>query len=384
MFSINQSIYIKSESVNLQPIFHAAQVPIAALALGRDDRCRVEELSEFFTLTHQIERLGGVGSSMTSMAKPWGRTHQSLERLGLTAPGRPQLQEFVILRRDLALFCRALDSADSGYHHFGACTRHTLIVHDDIITEDIPLLDPSNFLRPYLDTLRGFENLTIQGRIKPDVAREIETRVSDQIATPRPKNILEDMKRQISQADKHLSLDRPIQAAHTYARASQGLMCLYSKGILPRRADCSPYPELAEILFELDLKQAKAWLTVMQKRHDAAEGATRSRPDAEQPRGDQLEDPGDPARYSSLADLVHSTVVHQIPRPLEHMPSLHQAATQLYHTAKADRLGNRGTLFTWTNIRKALRMAPEDEEIRHEAGLIHRHMEPWTLRWIPE
>lgn len=384
MFSINQFIYIKSESVNLRPIFHAAQVPIAALGLGRYARCRVEELSEFFILTHQIERLGGICSSITSTTKPWGRTHQSLERLNLTVNGRPQLQEFVILRRDLALFCRAVNGADSGYHHFGACTRHTLTVHDSTIIGDIPILDPSNFLRPYQDTLRGFENFTIHGRIKPDVARDIEARVSIQAATPRPEVVLKDVNRQMSQAGKFLNLDRPIQAAHTYARASQGLVWLYSKGILPRGTDGSPCPELAELFFELHLRQAEAWLTVMQKRHDAADGVKRSRPDQAQSCSAPLDDSGDPAKYSSLVDLVHGTVVQKIPPPLEHRPSLHQAATQLYHTAKADRLGDRGSVFTWTNINNALRMAPEDDEIRREAELICRHMTPWNLRWIPE
>lgn len=384
MFTINQFIYIKSESVNLRPIFHAAQVPIVALGLGQHARCRVKELSKFFILTHEIERLGGICSSMTSTSKPWGRTQESLERLDLIVHGRPRLQEFVILRRDLALFCRALDGADSGYHRFGACTRHTLLVHNNIIKEDIPILDPSNFLRPYLDTLRGFENFNIQGRIKPDAALKMETRMSDRIATPPPEDIVKDLNRQMSQAHTHLSLDRPIQAAHTYARASQGLVWLYSKGILPGWADCSPCPELAELFFELDLRQAEAWLAVMQKRHDAAKGATRSKPDEAQSRGDELEDRGDPAKYSSLVDLVHRTVLHQIPPPLEHTPSLHQAATQLYHTAKADRLGNRGNIFTWTNINNALRMAPDDDEIRREAELIHRHMAPWILRWIPE
>lgn len=381
----NQFIYIKSESVNLRPIFHAAQVPIAALGLGPYARWRVEELSEFFILTHQIERLGGVYSSITSTAKPWGRAHQSLERLDLTVHGRPRLQEFVILRRDLPLFCRALDGADSGYHRFGPCTVHRLTVHDNIINEDIPSLYPSNFLQPYLDTLRGFENFIIQGKIKPNVARDIERTVSGQVATPQPEDILEDVNRQLSQAEEYLNLDLPVQAAHTYARASQGLVWLYSKGILPRGAGGSPCPKLAELFFELDLRQAEAWLTVMQKRHDAANGATRSKPDElAQPRVDEFEDRGDPAKYSSFVDLVHSTVVRQIPPPLEHTPSLHQGATQLYHTAKADRLGNRGSIFTWININNALRMAPEDDEIRREAELIHRRMAPWSLRWIPE
>lgn len=384
MHTVNQFIYIKSESVNLRPIFHAAQVPIVAQGLGNYARCRVEELSRFCILTHQIERLRGVHSSITSTAKPWGRAHQSLERLDLTVHGRPRLQEFVILRRDLTLFCRALDGADSGYHRFGPCTVHRLTVHDNIYNEDIPNLSPSKFLQPYLETLRGFENFIIQGKIKPNVARDIERRVSGQVATPQPEDILEDVNRQMSQAKEYLNLDRPIQAAHTYARASQGLVWLYSKGILPRGAGGSPCPELAKLFFELDLRQAEAWLTVMQKRHDAADGATRSKPDEAQPRGDEFEGRGDPAKYSSLVDLVHSTVVRQIPPPLEHRPSLHQAATQLYHTAKADRLGNRGSMFTWTNINNALRMAPEDDEIRREAELIHRRMSPWSLRWIPE
>ncbi|KAG6361530.1 hypothetical protein INS49_009757 [Diaporthe citri] len=384
MLSINQFIYIKSESVNLRPIFHASQVPIAALTLGRYARGRVEELSEFFIVTHQIERLGGVCSSITSTAKPWGRTHRSLERLDLIVHGRPRLQEFVILRRDLALFCKALDGADSGYHRFGACTRHTLTVHDNKPAEDIPVLDPSNFLKPYLDTLHGFKDFTIHGSIKPDVARDIETSVSGQIATPRIQDILEDVNRKMSQADGYLNLERPIQAAHTYARASQGLVWLYSRGILPRGTDFSPCPELAELFFELDLRQAEAWLIVMQKRHDAAEGVIRSMPEKAQSRGDHLEDRGDPTKYSSLVDLVHGTVIHQIPPPLEHRPSLHQAATQLYHTVKAERLGDRGTVFTWTNINNALRMAPDDDEIRREAELIRRRMSPWTLRWIPE
>lgn len=385
MLVFNQFIYIKSESVNLRPIFHAAQVPIAALGLGPYARCRVEELFEFFILTHQIERLGGIRSSITSTAKPWGQSYKSLDRLGLTSHGRPRLQEFVILRRDLALFCRALDGADSGYHRFGACTRHTLTVHDDVLTEDVPILEAANFLRPYVDILRGFENFTVKGRINPEVARDIQKRVKDQIVIPHLEDILEDVNRQMSQADKQLSLYRPIQAAHTYAKASQGLAWLYSKGVLPRRANDSPCPELAELFFELDLRQARAWLAVMQKRYNAAKGSKRNKLYDAQGRDDQPEEEtGDPAKYSSLVELVYGTIVHQVPPPLEHRPSLHQTAIQLYHAAKADRLGGCGSVFTWKNIENALRMAPDNDEICREAKLINRRMTPWTLRWIPE
>lgn len=386
MLLTNQFVYIKSDSVNLRPIFHAAQVPIAALGRGRDARHRVKELSEFFILTHQIERLGGISSSITSTADPWGRSHISLERLDLTDHGHPQLQEFVILRRDLALFCRALDGADSGYHRFGACTRHTLTVHDNILTKDVPILDPANFLQPYVDTLRGFENLTVQGRIDPDLARDIQMRVKCHLATPQPEDILEDVNQQMSQADKHLRLDRPIQAAHTYARASQGLVWLYSKGILPRRADRSPFPELARLFFELGLRQAEAWLVVMQERHGTAKGTTpNSRGDVQcQDVQPEEEDFGDPVKYSSLWDLVYRTILHRAPPPLQYDPSPHQTATQLYHVAKVDRLRNEGSLFTWMNINNALRMAPDNEEFLREAELIKRRMEPWTLRWIQE
>ena len=378
----NQFIYIKSESVNLLPIFHAAQVPIVAKGVGTWAKCGLKELSEFFILTHQIERLGGIISSRTSTPKPWGRTRQSLEALGLTDRHAPQLQEFVILRRDLTHFCRALDGADSGYHQFGACTRHTLTVNgpfEDIPTEDIPVLHPSSFLQPYQDILRGFPNFTIQGRTSPDLARDIETEVKGQIATPQPKDILEDVSRQMKQGDEHLYLNRPNQAAHTYARASQGLVWLYSKGLLPHKADSSPHPELAELFFVLNLRQAAAWLTVMQKKRKDGEGATRNRSDDTNSRSAQLEE-----GYSSLVDLVYSTIVHQIPPPLQHKPSLYQSAIQLYHAVKADRLGDCGTILTWTNINNALRMAPHDNEIRREAELIHRRMTPWTLRWIPE
>lgn len=388
MLTKNQFVRIRSQTVNLRPIFHAAQIPIVTARLGEYVCTGLEELTGYFILDHNIERISYFRSSMTSTAKPWGRTHQSLEKLGLIVHGRPQLQEFVILRRDLALFCRALDGADSGYHRFGPCTSHRLIVHGpftEILTEDIPILHPSRFLQPYLDILRGFERFTIQGRIEPALAREIEDGVENRVASPRLDYILGDLDRQMSQADKLLNLDRPIQAAHTYARASQGLLWLYSRGVLPRADDFTPFPELAERFFELDMLQAEAWFAVMQKGHDAAEDVTPNRLEEDQARNGQPdEDCGDPAGYSSLVDLVYRTVVHQIPPPLEHMPSLHQAAMQLYYLVKADRLGDCGSMLTWTNINNALRLAPDDNNIRREAELIRKRMTPWSLRWMPE
>lgn len=390
MLTQNQFVRIRSQTVNLRPIFHAGQIPIVTARLGEYVWPGLEELTEYFILTHDIERLGysSSRSSMTSTAKPWGRTHYSLEKLRLTVHGRPQLQEFVILRRDLALFCRALDGADSGYHRFGQCTRHTIILHGpftEILTGDIPILQPSRFLQPYLDILRGFENFTVQGRIEPALAEEIEATVENRIAMPHLDDVLGDLDRQMSQADKLLNLNRPIQAAHTYARASQGLLWLYSKGVLPRAADSVPFLQLAERFFKLDMLQAEAWLAVMQKRHDAAEDANQNRHHDAQSRNGQVdEDCGDPTAYSSLVDLVYRTVVHRIPLPLEHLPSLHQSAMQLYYLVKADRLGDCGSVFTWENINQALRMAPDDNKIRREAELIRKRMTPWSLRWIPE
>lgn len=390
MLTKNQFVCIRSQTVNLRPIFHAGQIPIVTARLGEYVWPGLEELTEYFILTHDIERLGysSSRSSMTSTAKPWGRTHYSLEKLRLTVHGRPQLQEFVILRRDLALFCRALDGADSGYHRFGQCTRHTIILHGpftEILTGDIPILHPSRFLQPYLDILRGFENFTVQGRIEPALAEEIEATVENRIALPRLDDVLGDLDRQMSQADKLLNLNRPIQAAHTYARASQGLLWLYSKGVLPRAADSVPFLQLAERFFKLDMLQAEAWLAVMQKRHDAAEDANQNRHHDAQSRNGQVdEDCGDPTAYSSLVDLVYRAVVHRIPPPLEHLPSLHQSAMQLYYLVKADRLGDCGSVFTWENINQALRMAPDDNKIRREAELIRKRMTPWSLRWIPE
>lgn len=388
MMVTNQFVYIKSESVNLLPLFHAAQVPIAALGVGKWARSRIEELSEFFILTHQIERVGGIGSSITSTANPWGRTRESLQKLSLVGRHVPPVQEFVILRRDLALFCRALDGADSGYHHFGECSTHTLTVHgpfDDIMTENIPILDPSNFLQPYKEILRGFENFTIQGRIRWHTARTIEKKVQGPPATPQPEQIIEDVIRQMGQADEEKA-KRPIQAAHTYAKASQGLETLYSKGILHEEGCRAALPRLAELFLLLDMRQADAWLAVLQNRHDAAQGAARKgAEDDAQGRGAQAElDRGDPEDYSSLVDLVYDAVYHAAPALLRHKGSVHQTAVQVYQTAKADRLGGRGSMTTWENINSALRDAPEDDEIRREAELIEKHMSAWTLRWTQE
>lgn len=387
MLMENKFIYIKSGSVNLLPIFHAAQIPIVAMHVGAWSP-RVEELSEFSILTHHIERLAGISSSITSTPIPWGRTRESLQKLGLSDCHAPQLQKFVILRRDLAHFCRALDGADSGYHQFGACTHHRLVVNgpfDGILTQEIPVLQPSNFLQPYRDILRGFENLTIRDRNSADLGLGIEAEVKRQIATPQPKVILEDINRQMSQGDQHLSQDRPSQAAHTYARASQGLVWLYSKGVLPRGADSNPLPELAELFFVLALRQGASWLNLLQKMRWAAEDATQDRPDDRKARGDQLrQGRGDKSMYSGLVGLLYSTIVHKAPPPLQHKPSLHQSAIQLYQAVKADRLGDCGSMMTWININSALRMAPYDNEIRYEAGLIHNRITPWTLQWIPE
>lgn len=390
MLTKNRFVCIRSQTVNLRPIFHAAQIPIVTARLGEYVWPGLEELTGYIILTHEIERLGysSSRSSMTSTAKPWGRAHYSLEKLRLTVHGRPQLQEFVILRRDLALLCRALDGADSGYHRFGQCTRHTIILHGpftEILTEEPPILQPSRFLQPYLDILRGFENFTIQGEIEPALAEEFEATVETQIEPPRLDDVLEDLDCQMSKADELLNLDRPIQAAHTYARASQELLWLYSKGILPRAADSVPFKELAEWFFKLDMLQAEAWLAVMQKRHDAAEDANPNRHHDAQSRNGQVdEDCGDPTAYSSLVDLVYRTVVRRIPPPLELLPSPHQSAMQLYYLVKADRLGDCGSMYTWENINQALRMAPDNDNIRREAELIRKRMTPWSLRWIPE
>lgn len=388
ILTTNQLIYIKSESINLRPIFHAAQVPIIPLLIGEFPMPDVEALSEVFTLTHQIERLGGVSSSITSTPNPWGQTRESLDRLNLIVHGRPQLQQFVILRRDLPLFCRALDGADSGYYHFGECTRHTITVHgpfDDILTEDIPIMHPTKLLQPYLEKLRGFENFTIQGRITPELARVIETRVRVQIETPQLGAVLRDTKSQMSQADEYLSLDRPMKAAHTYARASQGLVWLYNKGILPRESSRSQPSKLAELYFLLNLRQATAWLAVMQKRYEASKGANQISPnDGRVSFGKRAEGYINPERYSSLVDLVYETVTRFTPPPLRHKLTPHQNAIQLYQAAKADRLCDRLSFFTWTHIHDALRKAPDDDEIRHEAELINGRMMPWQERWKPE
>ncbi|KAJ0109860.1 hypothetical protein J7T55_004410 [Diaporthe amygdali] len=380
MLTTNQFICVKSESVNLLPIFHAAQIPIVALGVGEWSRDRVEELSRFFILTHRIERVGGVRASITRTCRPWGRSNESLYRLGLSGKLVPQRQEFVILRRDLDLFCRALDGADSGYHRFGECTQHILTFHgpfDDILDEDVPVLHPSCFLQPYSETLRGFKNFTVQGRIRSELAQEIKDKVGPQVSTPRVEDVLDNVDRQMSQGDDHLSLSRPMMAAHTYARASQELIWLYSKGILPLMADESPDPALSGRSFELDLQQGNAWLIMMQKKREATESAGHKRLN-------DAHDRGDPTSYSSFVELVINAVMHKVPPPLVHKASIHQFAIRLYQAAKAERLGDCGSRDTWANIQSAVSKAPQDEEIRREAALIRRCIQPWSLTWIPE
>jgi hypothetical protein len=361
----NQLVYIKSETLNLLPIFHAARVPIVTMGIGRWTRSRVEVLSKYFHITHQIELQG---RSITGTGKPWGQTHQSLEAIGLKGPHVPKVQEFVILWKDLAHFCRALDGADSGYYRFGLCTEHTLGFHrpcEDLLEEHIPILCPSRLLHPYRDILRGFESFTIQGRIAHNLARAIEMEVGSPIKTPRPNDIVQALIRQLWRGNGQLTFNQPVDAAHTFARAAQELMVLHSKGVLPRRADGSPWPELAELYFELEQRQAKAWLFALEKQENAAEGSQRKE-----------------VQPSTIRQLVYNATPNLFlpPPPLRHKPSDHQHALQLYHVAKADRLSDTGDWQTWLNIDRACSLDPENATIRREAELIRKHIQEWKLR----
>lgn len=390
MLTTNQFICIKSTSINLLPLFNAAQVPIVACSLGPCGGDLVGKLSKFFILTHRIEKLGiidtprtRVRSSMTSTPKPWGRSRQCLEMLELAGVTVPEQQDFVILRRDLDIFCRALDGADSGYYRFGACTEHKLTLHGpfrDILDEDIPILDPSCFLQYYRETLRGFANFTVHNMTDEEGALKISQRVQEEVATPEIGEVSEYVIRQMTKGDQQMGLKQPVVAAHTYARASQELVWLYSRGVLPQGAGSPPSSLLAELFFMLERRQAAAWMNMLEKVLAAIESAAQNGPDDAKARGERLED------YCPrcFVDLVYDTMVYELPRPLRHNQTFEQTATVLYQAAKAARLGDVGSKITWAMIHRAQQLAPQDEDIRCEVALTDKCIRPWILTWISE
>ncbi|KAL1867278.1 hypothetical protein Daus18300_006397 [Diaporthe australafricana] len=391
MLTINQFICVKSASINLLPMFNAAQVPIVASRLGPFGGDLVEKLSSFFILTHQIEKLGIIDaprpsfkSSMTSTPKPWGRSLEYLKMLKLAGETVPEQQEFVILRRDLDIFCRALDGADSGYYQFGACTENKLTLHGpfrDILDEGIPIFSPSRFLQPYRATLRGFENFTVQSRIEDmKEALDISKEVRETVATPRIGKVVEDANRQMSKGDVQMALDQHAMAAHTHARASQELVWLYSRGILPRETADIPSPLLAELFFILERRQAAAWIEVLEKVKAAIDKAAQNGPDDAQARGELLKH----CCRRCCVDLVYDTLMHQPPPPLRHLQTPQQTAMMLYQAAKSERLGDVGSKETWSMIHRAQRLAPQNLDIRCEAALIDKRVRAWDLRWISE
>lgn len=379
MLVTNRLVYIKSESLNLLPIFLAGRVPIVIRVNGSWARSRVEVLSKYFFITHRIESRG---HSITRTVKPWGQSRSSLKANGLDDNFVDGQQEFVILWEDLVLFCRALYGAYSGYHRFGACTRHAIRLHcplENLLNEHIPLLHPSRLLQPYRETLQGFEKFTVQGSIEESLARTIRSEVGKRAATPRPTDIIEAIGLQMSKGDTQLTFNRPTHAAHAYARASQELLVLESRGVLPLGADSSPVPELASLRWMLDMRQANAWLTALQSKRAAAENSStpHMHGDAHAHGGNSKEERRLRQRMFDLRELVYNatTLITGPPEALRYEPSNQEQALQLYYAAKADRLCNHAFEETWDNISEARRLDPGNAEIRREEYLIRIRVE---------
>jgi hypothetical protein len=352
----NKLVHIRSESLNLLPIFHAAQVPIVTMARGRWDRSGVDALSRYFHITHQIELEDGW---IEYTEKPWGHTQEFLRQRHLVGTGAPKITEYVILGRDLAHFCRALNGANSGYVLFAQFTWHTITFHGpatDMLGENIAILDPSIMLKPYREILRDFENFTVMGRVEHDLANTIEEDVGRPFEKPQPHEIAEFLRREVGRGQDKLRAHQPLEAAHTFARAAQVLVMLDSKGVEPLESpDVTPAPVLANIYFKLQHRLAAAWLCAL--RHVAADdlittyagGWRRSKS----------------VQLTELRDLVYAAT-SDLPWFLEYTPSNSEESFLLYHRVKADRLSGIGDRNMVLVIEQARFLNPQSTRISRE------------------
>lgn len=238
---------------------------------------------EWCIATHRMK--SQYSGALVKTSHPWGLDSTSdfpSHHLGSSTLTH-MAQYFVILRRDLPLFCRGLEGADSGYDCFGANTVHALQFRPNTVLYP-EMLDPKHanaegIMEVYKETLSGFKNVFVHIPDAPGgpwsdtekeiwrLGAELEREVRKHRPGPTPGGLLKDLEVRRQRGLALLERGERTQAAEIFARASQHVHWLQSRSYLwqiKARGGENFVRRLADLYFDLNskfplLSRSSAW-----------------------------------------------------------------------------------------------------------------------------
>ncbi|KAK2603119.1 hypothetical protein N8I77_009599 [Diaporthe amygdali] len=324
----NQFIHIKmrmSYIIVTKVIFEALQVPVVTIKNGCSTR-----FNDFLVMRHSIDMLDGASEV-----------------------------EFdaILLRRDLGLFCKALDSARIAIPHFLAKSKHEITIHNPFTKTSSPdYLNRKNqgrLLEPYRNRLRGFDHVKIGGSIDSDLAKAVVADVTMESDYGTPHQFLAELlwlKEKGNQAFRQNCIiaaeDAWRIAANAISRASTGRTWSHLK-----EAGGKDFTDrVSELYFQLQSNLTHKLIKDMQA----------SAPDRDV--------------VQSSARLAWGSVreAQEVAKTLgtDWQPSDEQCAKLCYRLAVAHRLGKGNLLIAEASILYARVILPDDKMIQREKLLI--------------
>lgn len=120
----------------------------------------------------------------------WGRDVEASDAAQAVHDAREGDVDFVILRRDLDVFCETLTFVGvSCFEEFDTCSRHFVEIHnpfDDTLSPGfMSEVNQERLLQPYRDHFRGFKSVVLHGHVASNVAEAVRKDLADeQLANP--------------------------------------------------------------------------------------------------------------------------------------------------------------------------------------------------------
>lgn len=115
----------------------------------------------------------------------WIGSEESLDAAHTLYDGQDGIADFVILRRDLDVFCETLALMGIAYFgDFDVSSRHLLEIHnpfDDTLSPGfMSEVNQERLLQPYRDHFRGFTSVTLHGHVTSNVAESFQFKLGEE------------------------------------------------------------------------------------------------------------------------------------------------------------------------------------------------------------
>lgn len=331
----NQFIRIRGRGMHgvaafTQMVVRSRQIPILATTPGFRDSFKG------FAMTYLID---------------WGKDKIPPDAANPVGALQEDDMEFVILRRDLDIFCETLASLGlSTYENFDQDSLHIVEIHNPF--HDTPSPDfmsetnQERLLQPFCDHFQGFKHVFLYGHVSSQVSEAVQRRLAKEQVTS-PEEALVGVQNAKDLGNTLFRRKEFNKAAAAYWRASMKVRAIRRRSSwshMRTQGGVSFVQALAGLYYQISLNAAQNIVTCLREKYDTI-----------------------PTRQAYNA-IYHIHEANNTPETFdsEWAPTLAQMAKSNYRLACVQRAqGDVNNAKVW--IDHARLQAPSDEIIRREA-----------------